>query len=128
MHYPTDYGFIPDTLAGDGNHMDVLVLVHEPTFPGCLITVRVIGGLDMADEKGSDFKVSAVPDGDSRFKHVRASEQVSEHWLREIEAFFATYRLLEPKQINVLDWHAAVEAGRGIDHCRERYRQRSAEQ
>src|ERR671929_1372626 len=61
VHYPTDYGFIPDTLAEDGDHLDILVLVQEPTFPGCEIEARVLGGLDMRDEKGPDFKILAVP-------------------------------------------------------------------
>ena len=71
VHYPTDYGFIPETLAEDGDSLDVLVLVQEPTFPGCLIPARPLGGLDMHDEKGSDFKVLAVPVGDPRYAHVR---------------------------------------------------------
>ncbi len=66
VHYPTDYGFVTETLAEDGDSLDVLVLVQEPTFPGCLIPARPLGGLDMHDEKGSDFKVLAVPVGDPR--------------------------------------------------------------
>ena len=76
VHYPTDYGFIPGTLAPDGDHLDVLVLVEEPTFPGCMIEVRPLGGLDMSDEKGSDFKVLAVPVGDPRFDPYQALEDV----------------------------------------------------
>ena len=121
VHYPTDYGFIPETLGEDGDHLDVLVLVHEPTFPGCLIPARAIGGLDMADEKGGDFKVLAVPDGDPRFGHVQTLEQISEHWLREIETFFATYKLLEPKQTEVRGWHDAEAAAWEIARCRTRY-------
>ena len=60
VHYPTDYGFMPETLAPDGDHLDVLVLTHAPTFPGCVVAARPIGGLDMEDEQGSDFKVLAV--------------------------------------------------------------------
>ena len=125
MVYPTDYGFIPDTLAEDGDHLDILVLVQEPTFPGCLVETLPIGGLDMADEKGGDFKGLAVPVGDPRFSHVRSYEQLGEHWLREIETFFATYKLLEPKQTEVLGWHGVAEARRQIARCRERYRQAS---
>ena len=69
--YPTDYGFVPDTLAADGDHLDVLVVVEEPTFPGCLVPARVIGLLDMEDDKGQDDKVLAVPVGDPRFLGVR---------------------------------------------------------
>lgn len=122
VHYPTDYGFIPDTLAEDGDHLDILVLVQEPTFSGCMIEARPLGGLDMADEKGGDFKVLAVPVGDPRFSHYRSLEEVGEHWLKEIETFFATYKLLEPKQTEVLGWHTEEEAREVIAQCRERYR------
>jgi inorganic pyrophosphatase len=121
VHYPTDYGFVPDTLAEDGDHLDILLLVEEPTFPGCLVEARPIGGLDMADEKGPDFKVLAVPVGDPRFAHVQTLADVGEHWLREIETFFATYKLLEPKQTEVLGWHDARETARVIAACRERF-------
>jgi inorganic pyrophosphatase len=121
VHYPTDYGFIPDTLAEDGDHLDILVLVQEPTFPGCLIEARPLGGLDMADEKGSDFKVLAVPIGDPRYAHVHSLDEVGDHWLREIETFFATYKLLEPKETEVLGWHDAEYACTVIDQCRARY-------
>jgi inorganic pyrophosphatase len=122
VHYPTDYGYIMETLAEDGDPLDVLVLVQEPTFPGCLISARVLGGLDMADEKGSDFKVLAVPVGDPRYDHVRSLTDVGEHWLREIETFFATYKQLEPKQTEVLGWHDLDETLQMVDSCRERYR------
>jgi inorganic pyrophosphatase len=121
VHYPTDYGFVPETLAPDGDHLDVLVLVQEPTFPGCLIEVRVLGGLDMHDEKGSDFKVLAVPVGDPRFAHVSTLDEVGEHWLREIETFFATYKLLEPKQTEVLGWHSLEETRQVVAECRAAY-------
>lgn len=123
VHYPTDYGFIPDTLAEDGDHLDILVIVHEPTFPGCLIPARVLGGLDMADEKGPDFKVLAAPVGDPRFSHVHSLRELGEHWLREIETFFATYKILEPKQTEVLGWHDAQAAALVIETCRIRYNQ-----
>lgn len=102
VHYPADYGFIPDTLAEDGDHLDILVLVQEPTFPGRLIEAKPLGGLDMADEMGPDFKVLAVPVDDPRYHHVQSLEQIGEHWLREIGTFFDTYKLLEPKQTEVL--------------------------
>ncbi len=120
VHYPTDYGFVPDTLAEDGDALDILVLVEEPTFPGCLIETRAIGGLDMADEKGPDFKVLAVPVGDPRFDHVHSLTDLSEHWLREIETFFATYKLLEPKQTEVLGWHDMTRTNEIIAACRKR--------
>jgi inorganic pyrophosphatase len=75
----------------------------------------------MSDEKGSDFKVLAVPVGDPRFAHVNSLIDVGEHWLREIETFFDTYKLLEPKQTEVLGWHEAAEARDIIRSCRQRY-------
>ncbi len=126
VHYPTDYGFVPDTLAEDGDHLDILVLVTEPSFPGCTIEARPLGGLDMADEKGRDFKILAVPERDPRFAHYKSLEQVGRHWLREIETFFATYKLLENKQTDVLGWHGLDVARREIEECRERFRQHKA--
>lgn len=128
VHYPTDYGFIPDTLAEDGDHLDILVLVQEPTFPGCLIEAKPLGGLDMADEKGPDFKVLAVPVNDPRYHHVQSLEQIGEHWLREIETFFDTYKLLEPKQTEVLGWHDEAKAREMIARCRTRYRHQHSSQ
>ena len=122
VHYPTDYGFVVETLAEDGDPLDVLVLVQEPTFPGCLIPARPLGGLDMHDEKGSDFKVLSVPVGDPRFGHVQTLAELGDHWLREIETFFATYKLLEPKQTEVLGWHDLEETQQIVTRCRERYR------
>ena len=121
VHYPTDYGYIVETMGEDGDALDVLVLVQEPTFPGCLIPARPLGGLDMHDEKGSDFKVLAVPIGDPRYAHVRTLSDIGDHWLREIETFFATYKQLEPKQTEVLGWHDLEETQRTIAKCRERY-------
>ncbi len=121
VHYPTDYGWIPDTLAEDGDHLDILVLVQEPTFPGCLIEARPLGGLDMSDEAGRDFKVLAVPEYDPRFSHYQTLEQVGPHWLREIETFFQTYKLLEDKETEVLGWHDRSHALKVLQECRERY-------
>jgi inorganic pyrophosphatase len=122
VHYPADYGFVVDTLGEDGDPLDVLVLVQEPTFPGCLVPARSVGGLDMHDEKGSDFKVLAVPLGDPRYAHVVTLADLGTHWPREIETFFATYKLLEEKTTEVLGWHDAAAARAVIARCRERYR------
>ncbi len=126
VHYPTDYGFVPDTLAEDGDHLDILVLMQEPTFPGCLIEARPIGGLDMSDEKGPDFKVLAVPVGDPRYRQVIDLASLGDNWLKEIETFFATYKLLEPKQTEVLGWHDAAFAWDMIESCRRRFAEISA--
>src|SRR5690606_7018941 len=76
VHYPTDYGFIPRTLAPDGDHLDALVIVQEPTFPGCLVPTRVIGLLDMTDEKGPDAKILGVPIGDPRFEQMHTLDDI----------------------------------------------------
>lgn len=104
VHYPTDYGFVPDTLADDGDPVDVLIVTNEPTFPGCLVHARPIGVLDMRDEKGVDHKVLAVPIGDPRFDEVNNLSGISPHWLREIENFFQTYKSLEDKFTEVVGW------------------------
>lgn len=127
VHYPTDYGFVPDTLAEDGDHLDVCVLMTEPSFPGCLIQARPLGGLDMRDEKGADFKLLAVPVNDPRFAHYKSLDQVGKHWLREIETFFATYKLLENKQTDILGWHGLDFAQDQIERSREAYNNAQAE-
>jgi inorganic pyrophosphatase len=121
VHYPTDYGWIPNTLAEDGDHLDILVLVQEPTFPGCMIDARPLGGLDMEDEAGRDFKLLAVPAYDPRFSHYQTLDQVGPHWLREIETFFQTYKLLEDKETEVGEWHGREHALQVLRECRERY-------
>jgi inorganic pyrophosphatase len=114
VHYPVDYGLIPGTRAPDGDHLDVLVVVEEPTFPGCHMTVRPIGMLRMVDEKGEDFKILAVPTGDPRFDGVRDLQDLSPHWLREIENFFQTYKFLEGVPTQVCGWEGAEKAKQTI--------------
>jgi len=110
VHYPTDYGFIARTKAADGDPMDVLILVEEPTFPGCQVKIRPIGVLLMRDEKGIDEKILAVPIADPRFDDIRDISHVQRHWLVEIENFFNTYKLLEGKESYVEGWKGAEEA------------------
>ncbi|MHB1004167.1 MAG: inorganic diphosphatase [Chloroflexota bacterium] len=110
VHYPTDYGMVPNTLAPDGDHLDVLILCEEPTFPGCLVPARVIGVLRMVDENGSDDKILAVPKGDPRFDHVHDLADISPHWLEEIANFFNTYKTLERKETRIVGWGSVAEA------------------
>src|SRR5919199_6544443 len=119
VHYPTDYGFIVGTLGEDGDPLDALVVVNEPTFPGCHIVARPIGVLAMRDEKGPDQKILAVPVGDPRFESIRDLHDLGEHWLREIENFFQTYKALEDKWTDVVGWEDAAAAARVIDNARE---------
>src|SRR3989304_1515810 len=111
VHYPTDYGFIPETPAPDGDHLDVLVIVEEPTIPGCRMWARPVGVLNMRDEKGEDQKIIAVPVADPRFEGVRDLSDIHPHWLREIENFFDVYKTLEPNKVVAIDgWGDRAEA------------------
>jgi inorganic pyrophosphatase len=110
VHYPTDYGFIPNTTSADGDPLDIMILVEEPTFPGCHVRVRPIGVLLMRDEKGVDEKILGVPLADPRFDEINDITQVQKHWLAEIENFFSTYKLLEKKETRVEDWKDARTA------------------
>jgi starch synthase len=110
IHYPTDYGFIPGTLAADGDPLDVLIIVEEPTFPGCRVRARPVGVLVMRDEKGIDEKILAVPLADPRFDGMEDLKDLQGHWLLEIENFFATYKTLERKKTRMEGWKGAAEA------------------
>ena len=121
VHYPTDYGFIEGTLSGDGDPLDVLVVVEEPTFPGCYMRVRPIGTLAMSDEKGVDEKILAVLVDDPRFRTIKDLPDLQEHWPREIAAFFRSYKELQGVQTEVRDWFNADEAWKIIAECQQRY-------
>jgi inorganic pyrophosphatase len=110
MHYPGDYGFIPGTMSSDGDPLDVLILVEEPTFPGCRIRVRPIGVLLMQDEKDVDEKILGVPVADPRFAEVTDLKDLPQHWLSEVENFFETYKTLEGKTTLAEGWRGAGEA------------------
>ena len=121
VHYPTDYGFVPRTLSPDGDELDALVMVEEPTFPGCLVIARPIGVLVMHDEKGADSKVLAVPLGDPRFAAVRTLADIPGHWLREIENFFQTYKRLQDVETELEGWSDRETAIKMIEDAKEHY-------
>ena len=109
--YPADYGYIESTLGQDGDPLDALVLLEEPTFPGCLITVRAIGMFRMTDEAGGDDKVLCVPATDPRMAHLTDINDVSEFDRLEIQHFFETYKDLEPgKSVEGANWVGREEA------------------
>jgi inorganic pyrophosphatase len=110
VHYPGDYGFIPGTQCADGDPLDVLILVEEPTFPGCRVRVRPIGVLLMEDEKGVDEKILGIPVADPRFAEVTDLSDLPHHWLAEVENFFETYKVLEGKAASAEGWQGAKEA------------------
>ena len=121
MMYPADYGFIPETLALDGDPLDVLVLVTEPTFPGCVIEVKPIGVFHMADEKGPDEKVICVPVSDPIASKVNDLDELNPHLKAEIEHFFQVYKDLEEKKVDVGGWGNAQEAIEIYHQCVKRY-------
>ncbi len=123
MHYPSDYGFITDTLAEDGDPLDALVLVWEPTFPGCIMDVRPVGLFKMRDEKGPDAKILCIPLGDPLWNHIKSLSDVPPHLLKEIEHFFKVYKELEEKKTGVEGWEGLEAALATIEDARERFRQ-----
>ncbi|HYP27113.1 MAG TPA: inorganic diphosphatase [Blastocatellia bacterium] len=125
MHYPGDYGFVPSTLAADGDPLDVLVLVSNPSFTGCLIEVRPIGMLAMFDQGAEDLKVLCVPTRDPRSETVGDYRDVLPHRLREIEHFFSIYKELEGKTTETGGWKGAQEAKDAVIAAMNRYREKA---
>ena len=122
MHYPSDYGFITDTLAEDGDPMDALVLVWEPTFPGCMIEARPVGLFRMRDEKGPDAKILCIPLGDPMWNYIKTLDDVPPHLLKEIEHFFKVYKDLEEKKTGVEGWEGLDSALKDIKEAQERFK------
>ncbi|MBV8980974.1 MAG: inorganic diphosphatase [Acidimicrobiia bacterium] len=121
--YPTDYGFVPDTLGEDGDPIDVLVLVDEPTFPGCHIMVRPLAVFWMQDEAGPDAKILTVPIDDPRWKDIDDLSDLPAFMLQEISHFFEIYKTLEPgKSTDTAGWQGRVEAERAVEDARQRFR------
>ncbi|WP_108869675.1 inorganic diphosphatase [Aquimarina aquimarini] len=121
MMYPADYGFIPETLALDGDPLDVLVLVTEPTFPGCVVEVKPIGVFHMADEKGPDEKIICVPVSDPIANRISDLKELNPHLIKEIEHFFQVYKDLEKKKVDVGGWGDMNEAKDIIKSCVKRF-------
>ncbi|MGH3903078.1 MAG: inorganic diphosphatase [Pseudonocardiaceae bacterium] len=113
--YPADYGFVEHSLGEDGDPLDAMVLVLEPTFPGCLIRCRAIGMFRMRDEQGGDDKVICVPNDDPRQEHLRDIHHLPEYYKLEIQHFFTVYKDLEPgKSVEGATWVGRVEAEQEI--------------
>ncbi len=119
--YPTDYGFIPHTRSEDGDHLDVLVFITEPTFPGCVLSVRPIGVLDMEDSGDQDWKVIAVAEDDPRQKAIQSIDDIDEQVKKEIVHFFEEYKKLEGKWVKVKGWLDKKEAYRLIEEASARF-------
>jgi inorganic pyrophosphatase len=124
--YPTDYGFIPDTLAPDGDPLDAMVCVSEPTFPGCVIEVKVIALFRMRDEEGVDDKVLCVPLSDPNWNTMERLEDISQPLRDEISHFFSIYKQPEGKEVEVEGWFPREQALEEIEQARRRFADRSS--
>jgi len=123
-HYPADYGFIEGTLGLDGDPLDALVLVEEPTFPGCVVHARTLGMFRMTDEMGPDDKVIAVPARDPRLEHLQDLADLPEYERLEIQHFFEIYKDLEPgKSVEGATWAGRQEAEAEIVQALRRARE-----
>jgi inorganic pyrophosphatase len=119
--YPADYGYIPNTLALDGDPLDVLILLTSPTLPGCLIKVKPIGVLFMIDNNENDEKIICVSNTDPNYNHFNNISDIPKHTKKEIEHFFNIYKYLEGKQTKVKKWGEMKEAIKIYKHCIEKY-------
>ena len=122
MSYPADYGFVEDTLGEDGDPLDALVLVSDPTFPGCRIRVRIVGVFHMEDEKGIDDKIISVPVKDPAWSAVSDVHDIPAPLRNEIEHFFQVYKDLEGKQTVTYGFGNRSDAESLIAEARDRAR------
>jgi inorganic pyrophosphatase len=123
MVYPTDYGFIDDTLGEDGDPLDALVLLPEPLYPGVVVEARPVGMFQMTDEAGGDDKVLCVPAGDVRWEHVTDIGDVPALELEQIKHFFSQYKALEPgKFVKAAEWVGRAEAEAEVQRSLERFK------
>jgi inorganic pyrophosphatase len=121
--YPTDYGFIADTVGPQGDALDALVCVSAPTFPGCLVEVRAVGVLRMADEEGQSDKLVCVPRQDPAWEEVETLEALPKQLRAEIEHFYSMYKQPEGKEVDVQGWEDHEAAAAAIDEGRRRFQE-----
>lgn len=125
VHYPMDYGFIPQTIYDDGDPLDAMVLVYQPTFSGCVLEARPVGLMEMDDGGEKDNKILAVPLRDPRFNEIKDIKNVPKHILDEIAQFFREYKNLEGKKTIVLGWGNVKSAKREIRKAMKNFSCRS---
>ena len=128
LFYPADYGFIPETRSEDGDHLDVLVLISDSVFSGCVLSVRPIGVLDMEDEAGQDWKIMAVAEKDPRQSKINSIDDLDEQYKNEICHFFEQYKKLEKKWVTVKGWLPKEEALRLINVGKEKFAKEKTEE
>ena len=125
MHYPLDYGFIPETRSEDGDHLDIMVIGGDPVFVGCVMEVRPIGLLKMIDSGEEDFKILGVQKANPRLKSIKDITDLelwNPHLLKEVAHFFRVYKDLQEKEVNIVGWENAEKAKAEIERAREAYR------
>lgn len=122
LHYPGDYGFIPQSYFDDNDPMDILVMMNEPTFPGCVIEARTLGMLKMIDKGELDYKILAVPATDPNFEHIQTFEDVPKHYLEEVKHFFMTYKQLEKAPVENKGWVGTEETYETVLRSLKMYR------
>ncbi len=127
MHYPVNYGFIPDTWGEDQDPLDVLVFGSTAIHPGVEVSVRILGALLMQDEHGPDAKLVGVVDADPRYAYVKVLEELGLHRLREVRQFFSEYKTLQGLRVTVGNYQDLDTATRLLDDARKRYQKRLAE-
>ena len=121
MMYPAEYGIIENTLAPDGDALDILVICSDATFPGCVVPARVLGYLDMVDNGKPDYKLISVVDCDPRYDDIQELADLPSFMLKEIANFFANYKVLQNVPVEVGDYHTKDEAVRIIAECRKNF-------
>jgi inorganic pyrophosphatase len=125
--YPTDYGYIPETLASDGDPLDAMVCLSEATFSGCVIPAKVIALFRMSDDKGLDDKIVCVPCNDPNWNTIDKLEDISKQLRDEIEHFFSIYKQPEGLKVEVEGWRPREDAFEVIEESRARYRERDGD-
>jgi inorganic pyrophosphatase len=121
MSYPAEYGIIEETLAPDGDPLDILVIASEPTFPGCTVPARVLGYLSTKDQGKEDYKLISVVDCDPRYDNVQKLEDLSDFVLKEISNFFQNYKVLQGLTVEVGEYHGLEDTLEIIRQCRQRF-------
>lgn len=124
-HYPAEYGYIEHTLSEDGDALDILVFTSSPTFPGCYIESKIIGGLNMIDSGDEDTKILAVNIGDPRYNYIESLDDLPSHILKEIENFFETYKKLQGQKTVVQDFFNVETALKVLEESKKRYQEKN---
>ena len=121
MMYPAEYGIIENTLAPDGDPLDILVICSDPTFPGCTVPARVLGYLSMVDNGSVDYKLISVVDCDPRYGDKQELSDISPFILKEIANFFENYKVLQNIKVEVGEYYGKEEAMKIVAQCRQAF-------